>query len=201
MSDEFLIEFADFSGILRIHMGEVETYEFPDWSRLDDDDDEDAVADLVPYGYWPVLWHGSGRESHDDAPFESRDEALVAGVEVVEEWCDIYLGVLEDAGYEVRTHKVTGEYLETKRVVKRLEKQIADDEIKREEERRRLADSSKTPEVIGQIGSLENEKPALIEQTSTFREDSARNAGRPSPHWAFPSSPDDSLGQNNLSAD
>jgi len=146
MSDEFLIEFADFSGILRIHIGEVETHEFPDWSRLDDDDDEDAAADLVPYGYWPVLWHGSGRESHDDAPFESRDEALVAGVEVVEEWCDIYLGVLEDAGYEVRTHKVTGEYLETKRVVKRLEKQIADDEIKREEERRRLADSSKTPD-------------------------------------------------------
>lgn len=199
MSDGFLIEFADFSGILRIHMGEVETYEFPDWSRLDDDDDEDAVTDLVPYGYWPVLWHESGRESHEDAPFESREEALDAGVELVEEWCDIYLGALESAGYEVRTHKTTGEYLETKRVVKRLEKQIDDDQNKREQERSALAGSRKTPEVTGQISSVENEKLEVDEQRSTFREESNSTAGRPSRHWAFLSSGDDSVGRSNLS--
>ena len=199
MSDGFLIEFADFSGVLRILMGEVKTYEVPDWSRLDDDEDEDAVTDLVPYGYWPVLWHESGTESHEDAPFESREEALDAGVELVEEWCDIYLGALESAGYEVRTHKTTGEYLETKRVVKRLEKQIADDQIKREKERSAAAGSRKTPEVTGQISSVENEKSEVGEQRSTFHEESASTAGRPSRHWAFPLSGDDSVGRSNLS--
>lgn len=120
-------------GELKILMDEGEPDDW-DWSRLDDDDDDDAVQDLAPIHYWPTIFYNNKNVGqHDESPFDSLEQAYNAAIELVEEHCDILLGIYEEQGVEVKKFKKTGQYLETRRIVKELQNRIS---VERERSKR-----------------------------------------------------------------
>lgn len=70
---------------------------------------------------------------HDNSPFDHLADAYDAAIELVEDHCDILLGIYEDQGLDIEVHGKTGEYLETRRVIRELRAQI---DLDRERPRR-----------------------------------------------------------------